>query len=209
MLAHNRVALRKKDRERECTKDVMMQCESLQLDDPKAWCHIPSPGNKTQATPDDLDRIRTAVDSRCARMVVEFPEPMACVVVATCAFSDRPSNAEPDLGLLERLDPGFVEQFREARRVSGLVKKQWYLATVNVRREGSSNTFALGVGLGTDRESSRARAIHAAEVRAALFTEAVATKLCGPDTAAPATATEPAAEPGAAHTEGAPAAATS
>jgi len=196
ILAHSRLGAKKRDREKDCCTDLVTEVDAFPMDDPKAWCQMPDVGAKQQVEPADMERLKEAVESRCPKTEVELPEPMVCVLVGVLDLNqnERSNGPDPDLGILDRFDAGFAELFQEARRVSGIVRKQWFLATVNVRKEGASKPFSLGVGLATDREIARARAVHSAEVRTQILTEAMLVKAMGEQDAPPSPDAQPAAE---------------
>lgn len=184
LMAHSRLGSRSRDRQRECCIQMSLAFGFLDVSDSKAWNQLPDPSTaKRQLDPGDVEKLAALVREQCPKVSVELPEPMACVVVGTAGFPaiERPhaNPPEADLTVLDRYDDGVGELMQEARRVNGIVSKQWFLAAVQVRKEGAIAPFVLGHGLATDRESARARAVHAAEVRAGLLTEALLSRLLG------------------------------
>lgn len=177
--ASSRTGLKKKDREKDCAAEILRCIDQLPLQDLSAWYQLPPPGNeKGDIVPDDLERLTKAVRSRYSKATVEVPEPMSFVLVESLASGphQKAHGADADLSLLERYDPGFAELLREARRVSGLVRKQWYHAILWVKPEpGKDNQrpFPLGIGFATDRNLARARAVYSAETRLPILTDAM------------------------------------
>lgn len=175
----SRAGAKKKDREKECAKDIVGALDQLPLDDMRAWCQMPDASDAKRAVEaNDLQNLTTLVRRRCPKVVsVSLPEPAAFVLVAACPWGphERAHGTDAELAVLERFDAGFAELLREARRVSGLVRKQWFVAVVWAYPEPNDNArpITLGIGLATDRDLAKARAVHAAEVRSHVVTEAM------------------------------------
>jgi len=203
ILTHSRIAAKKKEREKECAKEIVAALDSLPLEDMKAWCQIPKDGDtKKEVAPTDMEQLTTLVRRRCPKASIKMSEPAACVLVASMPWGphERAHGPDPDLTVLEKFDNGFGELLREARRVSGLVRKQFFLAVVWAESDKKEDVrpFSLGIGLATDPQLAKVRALHAAEVRAhiitdAMFTKSVAPKNLPPAATTPAPATTPAA----------------
>jgi len=181
MLAQSRLGAKKKDREKECQNELMPMLDAFPLDDPKAWFQLPDASStKKEVDAADLERLGELVQSRVSGTTVELPEPYACVLVCGVPINnDGAHSGEPENQIIDRFEPGFGEYFREARRVSGLVRKQWFFATVTLRAEGGERPLSLGMGLATDPMLAKVRAFHAAEQRAHLLTEAIVVKTTG------------------------------
>jgi len=180
----SRAGNKKKEREKECQRELANTLDLLQMEDKKSWCQMPPAKDaKREVEPGDLERLTKIVKGRVAKATVEISEPSTVVLVASMPFGphERSNAKDPDIAILERLDPGYGELFREARRVSGLVRKQWYLSVVWAKTEAPSELrpFPLGVGFATDRNLSKARAVYSAEVRAQVFKESMLTKMPG------------------------------
>jgi len=172
----SRAGNKKKEREKECAKELANTMDLLPLDDKKAWCQMPSAKDaKREVEPGDLERLTKLVQAKAPKATVEIGEPSTVVMVASMPWGphERSNGKDPDLAILDKLDPGFGELFKEARRVSGLVGKQWYLGIVWVKPEGDQKPFALGVGLATDRNLAKARSVYAAELRVQVFKESM------------------------------------
>merc|ERR1711879_1108902 len=124
-----------------------------------------------------MGKVSKAVQQKFPKVTLEFPEPSAFVVVsaANLGTHDKSHGVEPELKVLDHFDAGFGELLQEARRVSGLVRKQWFVAIIWAKPEAKDDMkpFQLGVGLGTDRAMARARALHSAEQRAQILTESM------------------------------------
>lgn len=179
----SRVGAKKKDREKECATELSAAFDQLPLEDLKAWCQMPDASvAKREVQPDDLERLTKQVQARngCAKVTIELPEPTAFVLVAAMPWGphEREHGADSELAILEKFDAGFAELLREARRVSGLVRKQWFIACVWAKPEPSvdKQPFTLGMGFATDLNIAKARAVYAAEVRANILTEAMFAK---------------------------------
>jgi len=188
MLAQSRTGGKKKEREKECQSELMPMLDAFPLDDPKAWFQMPeAAAAKDKIEAADLERLGELVQSKVSGTTVVLPEPFACVLVCGVPINnDGAHSGEPEVDIIDRFDPGFGEYFREARRVSGLVRKQWFIATVTLRAEGGEHTLSLGMGLATDPMAAKVRAFHAAEQRAQLLTEAIVVKTTGVKDDAPA-----------------------
>ncbi|CAK0791759.1 unnamed protein product, partial [Prorocentrum cordatum] len=124
---------------------------------------------------------------------VQIPEPTAFVLVSSMPWgpNEKQDGADVDLAVLEIFDTGFAELLQEARRVHGLVRKQGEQRNSEnsvrscgrlcscrcffLQEPASDNTqpFALGVGLAADSNLAKARAVHAAEIRSEILTEAM------------------------------------
>lgn len=182
ILTASRLGAKRKEREKECAKELVTMLDALPVEDMKAWCQLPvaggpPPGAKLEGEGTFLDKLTALVRRRCPKVTLEMPEPSAFVMVAALAFpnSEKNHGSDPELPVLDKFDAGFGELLREARRVSGLVRKQWFITVLWAKPETKEELrpFALGVGMATDRELSRVRAMHAAEVRAQILTEAM------------------------------------
>mmetsp|Transcript_71341 Transcript_71341/g.113058 ORF Transcript_71341/g.113058 Transcript_71341/m.113058 type:complete len:473 (-) Transcript_71341:165-1583(-) len=174
----SRTGAKKKDREKECATELMRCLDQLPIKDICAWYHLPPAGEKRDMLPDDLERVTKAVRARYAKATVEVPEPTAFVLVEAVSPGphEKAHGADADLALLENFDPGFAELLREARRVNGLVRKQWYQSILWVKPEpGKDNQrpFPLGIGFATDRNLARARAVYSAEMRLPILSDAM------------------------------------
>lgn len=190
MVAHSRVGVKKKDRERECAKDLAATFDLLPSEDFKAWCQVPDPSTaKKEVDPADLEKLTATVKAKLPKSRIDLPEPLAAVLVASIPWSAEQKwhGPDPELALLDRFEPGFAELMREARRVSGLVRKQWYLAVVWLRQDPQENTrpFPLGVGFATEKAVAKARALYAAEIRQEILTEEIFMKATAPYKEAP------------------------
>jgi len=166
---------KKKDRERDCARDLVSSLDLLPAEDMRAWSQMPDTKDKLDLRPDDVERLTKAVRSRCPKASVMCPEPTSFVLVAAMPWGphEKAHGAEAELAMLEKFDPGFAELLREARRVSGLVRKQWFVAEVMANPEAKEGVrpVSLGIGFATDRNLAKVRAVHAAEVRTQLLTE--------------------------------------
>lgn len=181
LCAQSRAGQKKKDREKECTRDLIAYLDQLPVEDMKAWCQMPENKDKVELLPDDVERLTKAVRGRCPRVTVELPEPSSFVLVAAQSWGphEKAHGAEAELAMLEKFDSGFAELLREARRVQGLVRKQWFVSVVTAKpdpKEVDARPFSLGFGFATDRNLAKVRAVHAAEVRAQLLTDAMFNK---------------------------------
>lgn len=82
--------------------------------------------------------------------------------------------------MLDRFDAGFGELFKEARRVSGLVRKQWFVSTIWAKSDaggdGEAKRFPLGIGLATDNALARKRAFQSAESRTQILSKRMLNK---------------------------------
>lgn len=187
VLSHTPSMAKKKDRERECTKDMVSFMDQLPFEEMKAWCQLPDPSKaKSQVQPEDLQRVKDIVQKRCPKAAVDMPEPLGVVLVTAMPWGTqdgRQGYGDAELDVLDRFDAGFGDLWREARRVSGLVHKQWFLSIVWAKQEGSNGLrpFCLGVGFATDRDVSKARAVHSAEMRAHILTEGMFVKASAMD----------------------------
>jgi hypothetical protein len=182
VMATSRAAAKRKERERECAKEMVTILDTLPVEDMKAWCQLPvlggpPPGAKLEGEGNFLDKLTALVRRRCPKVTLEMPEPSAFVMVGSLPFpnSEKHHGLDPDLPILDKFDAGFGDLMREARRVSGLVKKQWFISVLWAKPEPKEDLkpFALGVGLSTDRDLARVRAMHSAEVRAQILVEAM------------------------------------
>merc|ERR1740123_2237065 len=164
---------------KECARECVAALDQVPLDDMRSWFQLPERSDtKQEVDPKDLEQLTTLVSKRCPRVTVELPEPTSFVLVAAMPWGPERSHvSDPELAVLERFDTGFAELFKEAKRVSGLVRKQWFLAVVRARdvsEDGRSLT--LGIGLATDKNFAKARAVHSAAIRAEIITESMFTK---------------------------------
>jgi len=182
VLSHSTNSNKKKDREKDCAKDLVSMLDQLPFEDMKAWCQMPRASTATrQVEAADLEKLGRAVADRVPKATVEAPEPMPCVLVTVSPWGPaegRQAYDDPDLAILDRFETGFGEAFKEARRVSGLVRKQWFLSLIHAKQDTAAGLkpFCLGVGFATDRDVAKARALHAAEVRVQVLTEAMFVK---------------------------------
>lgn len=199
--AESRIAAKKKEREKECARECVAALDQLPLDDLRSWFQLPERSNtKHDVDPKDLEQLTTLVSKRCPRVTVELPEPTSFVLVAAMPWGPERSHvSDPELAVLERFDTGFAELFKEAKRVSGLVRKQWFLAVVRAREVNEDGrSLTLGIGLATDKNFAKARAVHSAAIRAQIITESMFTRARPAEPAgaeaAPATAKLPALE---------------
>merc|ERR1719221_532184 len=159
VLSHTCSAPKRKDREKECASGLAAALDPLPLEDMRAWCQMPEASQaKREVDAADLEQLTALVARKCPKVSLELPEPTTCVLVASIPWGphERAHGQDPDLAVLEKFDAGFAELLKEARRVSGLVRKQWYLAVVwaRVQSNGDASRFALGTGLATDRHLS-------------------------------------------------------
>lgn len=179
VLCSSRIAAKKRDREKECAKELTGAFDQLPVEETTAWCQMPpASGAKRDVDPGDLERVTEVARRKVPNVVLELPEPTAFVVVSSMPWGphEKSHGADPDLAVLDKFDPGFGELFKEARRVSGLVRKQWHVATVWAKPgepKDDLRPFTLGIGLATDRNLARARAVHAAELRTGILSEAM------------------------------------
>lgn len=183
LYAASRAAAKKKDRENDCARDLLTYLDQLPIEDMKAWNQMPDNKDITlgaDVNPENLERLTKAVRAKCPKATVELPEPTSFVLVAASPWGphEKAHGAEAELAMLEKFDAGFAELLREARRVSGLVRKQWYVACVSAKPEAKDDVrpFDLGFGFATDRNLARVRAVHAAEVKAELLSDAMFNK---------------------------------
>jgi len=178
LCAQSRAGQKKKDREKECTSLLVGYLDQLPVEDMKAWCQLPENKDKMELLPDNVERLTKAVRSRCPRATVELPEPTSFVLVAAQSWGphEKAHGAEAELAMLEKFDSGFAELLREARRVQGLVRKQWFVASVTAKpdpKDVEARPFSLGFGFATDRNLAKVRAVHAGEVRTQFLTDAM------------------------------------
>jgi len=174
----SRNGLKKKEREKDCAMELMRCLDQLPLQDICAWYQLPLVDEKRDIMPNDLDRLTKSVRAKYPKATVEVPEPTSFVLVAAMSYGphEKAHGADADLALLEKFDPGFAELMREARRVSGLVRKQWYHAILWVKPEAGKDhqrPFPLGIGFATDRNLARARAVYSAETRLPILSDAM------------------------------------
>jgi len=180
LFSSSRGAAKKKEREKVCAREIVDALDHFQMDNMCSWCQMPSKDAKHDVGDGDVERLTSAVQRRCPKATVEMPEPAAFVLVAVVPWGPHDRH-QHDLALtiLDKFDTGFAELLREARRVSGLVRKQWFFATVTAELDGS-RPVVLGVGLATDRGVARARAVHAAEFRTTMLKESMFQTLGAP-----------------------------
>lgn len=176
LYASNRLAQKKKDREKASATDLIGTLDLLPIEDMRAWSQMPESKDKVEARPEDVERLIKAVRTRCPKATVEVSEPQPFVLVGAMPWGphEKAHGAEAELAMLEKFDPGFAELLREARRVSGLVRKQWFVCDVIAKPEpgkADSKNCSLGIGFATDAKLAKLRAVHAAEVRTQLLTE--------------------------------------
>lgn len=178
IMTSSRIAAKRKEREKECAKELVDALDQVPLEDMKAWSQMPDASNsKKEVDAADLERLTALVQKRVPKATVELPDPTAFVLVAAMPWgpNERAHGPDPELPLLDKFDPGFAELLKESRRVSGLVRKQWWVAIAWAKLESpeEKRPFSLGIGLAADRGLARVRAVHAAEVRAAILTESM------------------------------------
>lgn len=179
LFSQSRQGNKKKDRERDCSRDLVGCLDQFPIEDMQAWCQLPE-GKKDhrEMQPDDLERVTKAVRSRIPKATIEVPEPTCFVLTSAMPWGphEKAHGAEAELAMLEKFDPGFAELLREARRVSGLVRKQWFIAVVVAKPEAGKDDLRpihLGVGVATEKNHAKARALHAADVRTHLLSESM------------------------------------
>jgi len=177
LLTSSRLASKRKDRERECAREIVAAIDQLPVERGEAWCLLPPSNFATFGEAADLEKVTAAVRQRFPKITLELPEPAVYLPVTAMPFSgtDRAHGLDPELGILDRFDTGFGETLKEARRVNGMVRKQWYIAVVWAKPDQADGTrpFMLGIGMATERSVSRVRALYAAEARAQILTEAM------------------------------------
>lgn len=178
LYSSSRNGMKKKDRETNCGKEIVAVFDQLPMNDSRCWYHMPIGAEKRELVSDDLERFTRAVRSQFPKATVEVPEPTSFLLVASQQSGphDRKHGSDADLALLERFDPGYAELMREARRVSGIVRKLWYHAIVWVKPEPGKDDqkpFSMGIGFATDRNLAKARALHAAEARLPILSDAM------------------------------------
>jgi len=179
IFAASRLGAKRKDREKECAKEVTDALDQLPLEDMKGWCQMPQGGEKKRdVSQADIDKLTTLVRRRVPKTTIEVLDPTAFVLVGAAPWGPHGHGAEPELAILDKFEDGFGELLREARRVSGMVRQQWFLAVVNAKppQSDTKRPFTLGLGLATDAGLAKARALHAAEVRAQVLTDAMFAK---------------------------------
>merc|ERR1712061_643907 len=83
LFSQSRLAQKKKDREKECLKDISTFLDMIPTDKLEGWCQMPPAGTKT-ADPQaaDIEKLKTLVQKKHPKVIIEFPEPTAFVVVA-------------------------------------------------------------------------------------------------------------------------------
>lgn len=175
LCSKNSTGAKKKDREKDCAKDLIGDFDVLPIEDMKAWCQMPETKKKLDLAPGDLENLTKNIRAKFPRVTVELPEPSAFVLVGAQSWGphEKAHGAEAELAMLEKFDPGFAELLREARRVGGLVRKQWYVACVTAKPDAKDDLrpVNLGFGFATDLNLARVRAVHAAEVRTQILTD--------------------------------------
>lgn len=171
----SRESQKKKDRERDCARDLVAVLDQLQFEEAKSWYQLPSVGDaKKDVETADLDELAKVVKRRMPHIVVEIKEPESFVLAASSPFGPNEKGVDAELDILEKLDTGFGELLAEAKRVSGLVRKQWWVATVVAKpteMKDDSRAFTLGVGVATDKGIAKARAVFASGKRASVLTD--------------------------------------
>lgn len=174
MLATTRMQ-KKRERERDCAQELLSCMEILPLDDSRAWCRLmatSADGHSTEAVK-DLAQLTNLAKKRVPKVTLDLVEPGAYVPTSWQSLTTE-KGVEPE-ALLERFDVGCGELMREARRVGGIVRQQWFVSLV-IARPGPGEgvkPFTLGAGLATDAALARTRALYAAEHRVALLTTAL------------------------------------
>lgn len=214
LLTSQRQTAKKKDREKDCVKDLTTMLDQLPINKMDAWYQMEAgTSSKPEAEQaSELHKLSEKVKEKYPRIVLELPEPAAHVLVASVAFCghDKAVGPDPEVSVLDKFDPGFAELLKEARRVSGMVRKQWFVATVlakaDVPLDANQKPFYLGMGMATDRALARTRALHAASIRLNIVTEAMLPKAGAPGSQAPAPAAIDAPASSAASAAAAPAA---
>jgi len=178
--AASRNGNKKKDREKDCCQELVSYLDTLPIEDMRAWYQLPENKDKLDVAPDEVEKLTKAVRARCPRVTVELPEPTSFVLVGAQSWGphEKAHGAEAELAMLEKFDQGFAELLREARRVSGLVRKQWFVAVVMAKPEAKDDVrpIPLGYGFATDRNLARVRAVHAASVRTEILSDAMFNK---------------------------------
>lgn len=176
MMTTSRTNAKKKDREKDCAVELMDILDRMPTDKLEAWCQIPAEptesaekdgGGDKKAEP-DLAKLTEAVQKKVQKCTVDLPESLPNVMVAAMSFgpNDGKHGADAELMVMDRFDAGFGELFKEARRVSGLVRKQWFVSTVWMKSEQSDGIkFPLGIGMATDNLLAKKRAVLCAETR--------------------------------------------
>jgi len=176
LYAASRNSTKQKERQRDCARDVMGYFDFLPVEDMRSWCQMPETKDQLEVRPGDLERVIKAVRGRCPMATIEMPEPTSFVLVSATPWGphEKAHGAEAELAMLEKFDPGFAELLREARRVSGLVRKQWFVSQVTAKPEPGKDDlrpFALGFGFATDPNLAKVRSLHSSEVRTQILTD--------------------------------------
>eukprot|EP00929_Paragymnodinium_shiwhaense_P021395 TRINITY_DN13964_c0_g1_i1.p1 TRINITY_DN13964_c0_g1~~TRINITY_DN13964_c0_g1_i1.p1 ORF type:complete len:498 (-),score=97.79 TRINITY_DN13964_c0_g1_i1:103-1596(-) len=169
VLTTSRQAPKRKDREKECIKDTELSINQLPLEEGmKAWCQLPPADYK--APEDGLEKLTEAAQEKVPGVTLEIGEQQAFVVVTASAFAEK-TGSELELPILDKFDAGFGDLLKEARRVSGLVRKQWFISIIWAKPELADDVrpFPLGMGLAADKAVARQRAIFSAETRVAIL----------------------------------------
>lgn len=164
-----------------------MALEYLKTDGDQFWCRIPS--SLPEADEQALEKMQEVVRKKFPKMTLELPDPPPCIVVGAEQWTlpdDRPNVMPPtglagipgqELNIVDQFDEGFAEQFREAKRVDGMVRKLWYVATVTAKpNTDEQQSFLLGVGIAADLQVAKARALYSSSLRIPALTEAVFSK---------------------------------
>lgn len=181
LMAISRQPQKQKDRQRECTRDLLVQVEQLLAGkseaDLRSWCQVPT------ATDIDLEKLKATISSRLASsgsksfsVDVELSAASSCVLVSASAFEED-SREKPDLSPLSFFSPDAGPQLEEARRLGGLLRLPFFFSTVKAVAKGIKDKelrpMALGLGFATEEATAKARALRAAELRAELLSEAM------------------------------------
>lgn len=160
-------------REKECFKDLSETLDRVPFEKSEAWFKLGTVTADPQGA--DVERVTKLVQEKCPKATIDIAEPVPFVMVSGTPFApiDKSHGLDPELKVLDKFDAGFGELLREARRVSGLVHKQWFVAILWVRPEQKDATkpFALGIGFATERSVARARAVHSAEARVSILSD--------------------------------------
>jgi len=175
LFSQSRNGVKRRDRERDCASALVSYFDQLPVEDMRSWSQLPEKQDKIDLAPEDMERLTKAVRFRCPRVTVEMSEPASFALTNAISWGphEKTHGAEAELAMLEKFDQGFAELLREARRVQGLVRKQWYVAIVTAKPEPKDDMrpITLGFGFATDRNLARVRAVHAAEVRTQVLTD--------------------------------------
>jgi hypothetical protein len=166
LLSTSRSTAKKKDREKECAVDLMDVLERMDPIKANSWCYTPASEPKAEL---DLAKLTELAHKKVEKSTLTITEPLPHVLVSAMSFgpNDGKHGADPELMVLDRFDAGFGELFKEARRVSGLVRKQWFVSVITMKNDGDSEGkgFPIGIGMATDSALAKKRAMQSAESR--------------------------------------------